>query len=156
MKYKIDLDILKKGSLLGNVIPVLFFNFQNELKNCNSTKGRDDYNGNNKRRIIELFEVIYGDIVSIDTPDELPEECQNEYDMDEDNVFDQLSKISSATEMYDNMTELIRKYKEYMEINNIDIVCISSVSTLLSIMKDELNNLRRYRVFDSIEIEMWK
>jgi hypothetical protein len=58
--------------------------------------------------------------------------------------------------MYDNMTELIRKYKEYMEINNIDIVCISSVSTLLSIMKDELNNLRRYRVFDSIEIEMWK
>jgi hypothetical protein len=155
VKYKVDLDLLKKGSLLGNIIPVLFFDFQEELNNPYSNKGKHDYEGSNKRKIISLFETIYTDITAIDTPDEVDIDDVDD-DMDEDEMLERLIKVSSITEIYDNMSELIWGYKKYMEVDSIDIVCTSSINNVLLIMALELDKLKEYDIFDSIELKMWE
>jgi hypothetical protein len=148
MEYKVDLDLLRKSSLLGCIIPTLFTNFKNELRNNMSTKGRDDYNGDQKRKIIGLFNTVYENIAITSEKNNVMKKNRDQ------NELEILTDLGSAINIYKTTKKLIQKYKKFMEINNINIICSTSINKTLLSMKDELNRLKRYEIFDSINLQI--
>jgi len=148
MKFEVDLDLLKKSSILGNVMPVLFTKFKNEVKGNKSMQGRNDYSGCKKRKLVELFEIVYDNILVTAEKDKFMKKIRNRDELDI------LIQLASATDIYETTKELNKKYKEYMEIESLNIICLTFTNNLLLNMKDELNRLKRYEIFDSIELKL--
>jgi len=140
-KVKVDLDLFPRATLLGNILPELFQRFKTEV---NRSSRENRYDEDKKRNLIGIYETSQRNIITCANPNR-----NIDYDCE---VLDHLLDAAIATDIYVTFKKLVKMHKEYMEIDIINIECITSYPTRINSIQYELKKIIEANIFDSIQV----
>ena len=141
MVFIVDLDLFPRATLSGNILPELFQRFKTEV----SRSSRENrYDEDKKRNLIGVYETSQRNIITCANPNR-----NAEYGYE---ALDHLLDVASATDIYVTFKKLIKMHKKYMEVDTINIECITSYPTRINNIQYELKKIIEADIFDSIKV----